>query len=237
MARDDKAEDVSMARTITNESCKSVYDKPLSFNRDHILPHMKELGPQVAETEVHRAEIVRPTSNMLSKSVDAPALDSEDLGYEPRKGVDPVLEPKLTENQSSLVQSHEPDPIPESELAHTSKGKETEARTLGAFPESIEEDDFVELLENSGHLQAPRMQRELSGSSEFAESLISVDAISEALRYMRENSSEAAFRPPDIVVSEETTDGEHRTRNIVEVITPDTERQYYLSTRISPYKS
>ena len=216
-----------MARTITNESSKSVHDKPLSFNGDHILPHMKEVGPQVAETEVHRAEIVRPTSNMLPKSVDASAHEIEPLGHEPCKDVDSALEGQLTEGQW-LAQSHNPESIPKLEPDHTSKGKGPEIRAPGSFPESIEEDDFVELLESSGHLQAPRMQRDPSGSSEFAESLISVDAISEALRYMRENNSEAAFRPPDIVVSEETTDGEHRTRNIVEVITPDTERKYHL---------
>ncbi|KAF8419554.1 hypothetical protein EV426DRAFT_615082 [Tirmania nivea] len=222
VTRNDKNEGVPMARTITNESSKSVHDKPLSFNGDHILPHMKEVGPQVAETEVHRAEIVRPTSNVLSKSVDAPAHDNEILDHEPCKDVDPAFKDQLTEDQLTegqwLAQSHEPGSISKSESAHTSKGKGPET-----FPEPIEEDDFVELFESSGHLQAPRMQRDPSGSSEFAESLISVDAISEALRYMRENNSEAAFRPPNIVVSEETTDGEHRTRNIVEVITPDTE--------------
>jgi len=189
---------------------------------------MKEVGPQVAETEVHRAEIVRPTANMLSKSADSPAHDSELLGHEPRKGVDLALKDQLTDNQS-LTQPQEPESIPEPEPAHTSKGKEPDTRTPGSFPESVGEDELVELLENSGHLQAPHMQRDPSGSSEFAESLISVDAISEALRYMRENNSEAAFRPPDIVVSEETTNGEHRTRNIVEVITPDTERKSHSS--------
>ncbi|RPB26457.1 hypothetical protein L211DRAFT_677768 [Terfezia boudieri ATCC MYA-4762] len=218
----DKTEGVPMARTVTSESSKSVHDKPLSFNGDHILPHMKEVGPQVAEMEVHRTEIVRPTSNMLSKSVGATVHDNELIDHEPRKDVDSALEEQLTEGQW-LGQSHKPESISKPEPADTSKGKGPETQTSGSFPESIEEDDFAELLESSGHLQAPRMQRDPSGSSELAESLISVDLISEALRYMRENNSEAAFRPPDIVVSEETTDGEHRTRNIVEVITPDTE--------------
>ncbi|KAF8458456.1 hypothetical protein BGX38DRAFT_1138905 [Terfezia claveryi] len=222
VTKNDKTEGVPMARTVTSESSKSVHDKPLSFNGDHILPHMKEVGPQVAEMEIHRAEIVCPTSNMLSKSVDAIAHDSELVDHEPPKDVVSAPEEQLTEGQW-LGQSHKPESIPKPEPADTSKGKGPETQTPGSSPESIEEDDFVELLESSGHLQAPRMQRDLSGSSEFAESLISVDLISEALRYMRENNSEAAFRPPDIVVSEETTDGEHRTRNIVEVITPDTE--------------
>lgn len=213
-----------MARTITNESCKSVHDKPLSFSRDHILPHMKEVGPQVASTGVYRAELVQPSSTLLSKSIDTSTHDDELLGHEDRKDIDPALKDQLTENPA-LAKPQESEAIPEPEPAQASKGKEPDTQTSGSFPAVLQEDDLVDLLKTSGHLRAPNMQRDPSGSSEFNESLISVDEISEALRYMRENNSEAGIRPPDIVVSEETTDGEHRTRNIVEVITPDTERK------------
>ena len=220
--REDKTEAVPMTRTITNESSKSVHDKPLTFNGDHIFPHMKEVGPQIAETAVHRAVIVRPTPTLVSKSDDIPVSES---GREDRKGMDLTLKEPLIEH-TALELPGEPEAVSESESGPISKGKEPEGRAPGSFPNTLDEEEFATLMETSVQPKAPPMERGLSGASHFSESLISVNAIAEALRYMRENSSDAAIRPPDIVVSEETTDGEHTTRNIVEVITPETESKF-----------
>lgn len=211
-----------MTRTITNESSKSVHDKPLAFNGDHIFPHMKEVGPQIAETAVHRAVIVRPTPPLVSKSDDIPISENSCEG---RKGMDHTLKGPLIEHTSPGL-SYEPEAVSEPESSPISKGKEPEGRAPGIFPDALDEEAFATLVETSGQLKAPPMERGLSGASHFSESLISVNAIAEALRYMRENSSDAAIRPPDIVVSEETTDGENTTRNIVEVITPETESKF-----------
>lgn len=227
-----------MTRTITNESSKSIHDKPLAFSGDHILPHMKEVGPQVFETEVHRTEIASPSGASpipISKPIKPAVHDENLLGHEDRKDVDAGLKDQLTESPS-LAKPHDHDAKPEPEPAHVSKGKDA-ARNA-----DVDEDDLAKILENPGHLKAPYMQRDVSSSSGFSSSLISVDAIAEALRYMRENSPtrlEGSSRdngfvpPPAIVVSDEsaTVEGDHhKTRNIVEVITPDTEGNIATST-------
>ena len=100
-----------MTRTITNESSKSIHDKPLTFNGDHIFPHMKEVGPQIAETAVHRAVIVRPTPTLVSKSDDIPVSGSSREGH---KGMDLALKEPLIEH-TELNLLREPEAIPESE--------------------------------------------------------------------------------------------------------------------------
>ncbi|KAI5811149.1 hypothetical protein DFH27DRAFT_11076 [Peziza echinospora] len=210
-----------MTRTKTNESAKeSIQEKPFSILGDHIMPHRKEVAPQVADLEISRAEIAGPSkSRSFDTLSNGLGKDPTLLGVESRKDTDPALKDQLTDNPA-LDTPHTSDAIPEPQPAHVSlKGKEPEVGET--YPEEYEAEPSAQTL-------APGIEGDASyGSpSNFTTSLISVDVISEALRYMIVNGSQPLLsNAPAIVVSDESTtaDGEPTTRNIVEVITPDIE--------------